>query len=77
MAYGVKEGREAVNFSEWSAYSPAQQRALLAVSCADVSSGKMPGPYAWLHPNMRLSPEDVETVCAAARKTQAAAANTR
>jgi heme-binding protein len=68
MAYGVAEGRKAVNFSEWSAYSPEQQRILLAVSCDDVTSGKMPGPYTLLHPEMRLSAQDVATICAAARK---------
>ena len=43
MAYGVTEGRKAVNFSEWAAYPPEQQRTLLAASCQDVSDGKMPG----------------------------------
>jgi Haem-binding domain len=33
MAYGVAEGRKAVNFSEWAAYSPAAQRTLLSASC--------------------------------------------
>src|SRR5512133_2625459 len=33
MAYGVVKGRTAVNFSEWSSYSPEQQRILLALSC--------------------------------------------
>ena len=75
MAYGVAEGRRAVNFSEWAAYSPAQQRMLLAVSCDDVTSGKMPGLYALLHPEMRLSSQDVETVCAAARQADAHATN--
>ena len=49
MAYGVTAGRKAVNFSEWAAYSPEQQRILLALSCQDVSEGKMPGPYTLLH----------------------------
>jgi hypothetical protein len=35
MAYGVKEGRKAVNFSEWAAYPPEGQRILLAESCQD------------------------------------------
>jgi hypothetical protein len=74
MAYGVKEGRQAVNFSEWTVYSAAWQRMLLAASCRDVSNGKMPGPYALLHPEMRLSPRDIETVCAAARGGGSAAA---
>src|ERR1043166_8096951 len=43
MAYGVKQGRQAVNFSEWTAYEPHRQRELLGPSCQDVSHGKMPG----------------------------------
>jgi hypothetical protein len=74
MAYGVNEGRRAVNFLEWTAYPPERQGKLLAESCQDVTAGKMPGPYALLHPEMRLSPRDVETICAAARRTGASAA---
>lgn len=75
MAYGVKAGREAVNFSEWAAYAPERQRELLAESCQDVTSGKMPGrPWTLLHPDARLSVQDVETICAAARQAQATAA---
>ena len=74
MAAGVKEGRKAVNFSEWASYPPERQGKLLAKSCQDVTAGKMPGPYALLHPEMRLSPRDVETICVAARRTGASAA---
>lgn len=75
MAYGVKAGRKAVNFSEWTAYPPERQRELLAESCQDVTSGKMPGsPWTLLHPDARLSAQDVETICAAARQAQATAA---
>jgi len=70
MAYGVKEGRKAVNFSEWMAYPADRQRQLLVASCADVSANRMPGS-AWisLHPEARLSSTDIETICAAARQT--------
>jgi Haem-binding domain len=68
MASGVTKGRQAVNFSEWAAYAPEQQRMLLAVSCDDVKSGKMPGPYTLLRPETRLSGQDVETICAAVRQ---------
>ena len=74
MAYGVTEGRKAVNFSEWAAYSPEKQRMLLAVSCDDATSGKMPGAYTLLHSETRLSGQDVETICAAARQAEAHAA---
>ena len=74
MAYGVREGRKAVNFSEWSGYPPDQQRILLAQSCRDASTGKMPGAYTLLHPEMQLSAQDIETICAAAREIEGAAA---
>ena len=68
MVRGVEEGRKAVNFSEWGAYSPSQQQALMVVSCNAVRSGKMPGPYTLLRPETRLSPEDIDTICAASRR---------
>ena len=68
MARAVSEGRTAVNFSEWTSYSPAQQQALLAVSCDDATSGRMPGVYARIRPETRLSPEDIKTICAAAAR---------
>jgi hypothetical protein len=74
MARGVAEGRKAVNFSEWGAYSPNQQRTLLVASCDDVSTGRMPGPWTLLHPEARLSPQDIETICAAARQADTRAA---
>jgi heme-binding protein len=67
MAYGVKTGRKALNFSDWAAYPPQRQRELLAESCRDVSTGKMPGAYTRLRPETRLSPQDVATICAAAQ----------
>lgn len=74
MSYGVRAGRAAVNFSEWAGYPPDLQRTLLTLSCQDVTTGKMPGVYAVLRPETRLSLQDVETICAAARKLEADAA---
>ena len=71
MAYGVTQGRRSVNFSEWAAYPPERQRALLDESCRDATTGKMPGAYTWLRPETRLSPRDIETICAAARRADA------
>ena len=71
MARGVAEGRNAVNFSEWGAYSPQQQRTLLTASCHDASTGKMPGPWTLLHPEARLSAHDVEAICVAAQQADA------
>ena len=78
MARAVAQGRRAVNYSEWGGYSPRQQRTLLAASCDDASTGRMPGG-AWtlLHPEARLSSEDVETICAAARNGETNTAQQR
>ncbi len=67
MASSVSEGRKALNFSEWTTYPPDVRRTLLLASCDDARSGKMPGPYTWVRPETQLSPQDVETICAAAR----------
>ena len=75
MASGVAEGRKAVNFSDWSAYTPEARRTLLSASCEDVTSGKMPGPYTMLRPDTRLSPGDIQVICGAARQVEATAAN--
>lgn len=78
LAYGVKEGRQAVNFSDWAAYSPERQRELLAESCRDVTAGKMPGsPWTLLHPDARLSAQDIATICAAAHQAEADTAHGR
>jgi len=75
IAHGVTQGRKAVNFSEWGRYSPDVRRQLLLQSCRDASAGTMPGrPYTLLRPDARLSGQDVETICAAARQAQAATA---
>ncbi len=73
MAYGVNKGRDAVNFSEWAAYPRPQQRVLLIESCNAVTQGRMPGAYTLLHPEMRLSAQDVDTICAAARQADSEA----
>ena len=75
MAYGVREGRKAVNFSEWAAYPPERQRTLLEASCQDATNGTMPGAYAVLHPETRLSRQDIETICTAARQSETKAAD--
>ena len=77
MARAVAEGRKAVNFSEWGGYPLVAQRTLLSASCEDVSSGKMPGPYTLVRPETKLSPQDVDTICAASRQAAANAADER
>jgi hypothetical protein len=76
MARAVSEGRRPVNFSEWGTYSPAQQRALLVASCGDAINGTMPmRADTRLRPEAQLSPQDVETICAASRQPEPDAAS--
>lgn len=78
LARAVAEGRRAVNYSEWGGYSPGQRRTLLDASCDDATTGKMPG-RAWtlLHPEARLSSQDIETICAAALEIETTTAQQR
>ena len=71
LARGIAEGRNIVNFSEWGGYSVDQQRDLLAASCESARAGRMPGIYTWVRSDARLSAEDIETICAAARELDA------
>jgi heme-binding protein len=74
IVHGVNAGRKAVNFSEWAGYPPEVRRQLLLASCRDASEGRMPGrPFTLIRPDAQLSPEDVETICAAARQHPAGA----
>ena len=75
MAGAVTEGRKAVNFSEWASYPADVQRVLLLASCEDATSGTMPGPYTLVRPDTKLSPSDIETICAASRQAEANAAD--
>lgn len=72
VTYGVNSGRKVLNFSEWDSYSPAKQQELLAASCTDAANGKMPGSvYTMVRPEARLSKQDIEIICAAARASEA------
>jgi hypothetical protein len=72
---GVTEGRKALNFSEWSSYPREKQQELLAASCRDATNGTMPmSVYLRIRPEARLSDQDIETICAAARSGPQSAA---
>ncbi len=64
VATDVKEGRQAMNLSEWGAYSPKKRSDLLKDVCEEVAKGKMPDKaYTLLHPKARLTSADVQTLC--------------
>lgn len=75
MARAATEGRKAINFSEWTGYSLEQQQAVMLASCTDATRGKMPmKAYTKFRRDAELSPQDVETICLAARQVEAAPA---
>jgi hypothetical protein len=61
----VREGRQALNFTEWTTYSARRQRDELESICGVVSNGRMPPvSYRVLHPESRLEAEDKKLLCA-------------
>ncbi len=65
----VREGREELNFSEWTRYSARQQRDELESICGVISNGRMPpGSYTALHPEASLGAQDKKAVCGWAAK---------
>jgi Haem-binding domain len=64
----VERGRKVLNFSEWSVQAgrrPEIGASMLMAACAATKTGRMPRfPYGMLHPDAKLSPEEVQTFCA-------------
>ena len=58
----IKEGREMLDFSEWTNEPESEGERLLI--CDAVSDGRMPLPeYTVMHRNAKLSKQDVKAVC--------------
>lgn len=61
----VEHGRRNLNFSEWAIYEREQADWLLGAICKTAERGRMPlSSYTRLHRAARLSPADVQTLCA-------------
>jgi hypothetical protein len=61
----LREGREELNFSEWTRYSALERSNELELICGVVSNGRMPpASYRVLHPESRLEAEDKKLICA-------------
>jgi Haem-binding domain len=61
----VNHGRSHLNFSEWASYQPDRRRELLEGICKETRSGAMPLPsYTWIHWSARLSPAEIDALCA-------------
>ena len=60
----VQKGKEHLNFSSWSAAARRPTRNQLQEVCDAVSDDVMPPrAYRWMHPESRLSPQDVDALC--------------
>ena len=71
MAATVSKGRTAMNLSEWATYDSATRREILVSSCDAVRKNLMPGGlWTTLHPETRLSAQDIAAICAAARQLE-------
>jgi cytochrome c551/c552 len=63
LAYDVKKGRAALNYSTWGGLSSQQQAKAVQESWEEVADGEMPSwYYVPLHPQARLSPNDKTTL---------------
>ena len=66
-----EHGREHLNFSTWTRYTPQQKEKRLEEVCEVVESGEMPLPsYLWGHRDAVLSPDDARLLCAWARSVK-------
>jgi hypothetical protein len=61
----VHEGRQALNFSDWTTYSLHHRLDELQSICGVVSNGSMPpASYRAVHPESRLKAQDKNVICA-------------
>ena len=60
----VNNARAELNFSVWGSYGAKKKGSRLRAICDQCRRGKMPlASYALVHPEVRLSPEDVQMIC--------------
>jgi len=60
----VNDARAELNFSEWGSYGTRMKETRLNAICDQCQKGEMPlTSYALVHPDVRLSPEEVKSIC--------------
>jgi hypothetical protein len=60
----IRQGREALNFSDWTRYPAGIRRNELESLCGVISNGRMPPKaYTALHPEARLGDKDKIALC--------------
>ena len=69
VAHDVNDGRDALNLSEWGAYTLEKQQKLTGKMCEEVKDREMPlSQYTFVHPDARLTASDVQTLCSWSRE---------
>lgn len=64
MTNHVNNGRQHLNFSEWTAYETARKRRKLDQVCEQVQSREMPlNQYVWVHWSAKLSDAEIKAIC--------------
>ena len=74
IASDVNEGRAHLNLSEWTKAGAEGEKPDVEELCSEVREGKMPLPaYTVLHPQAKLSGQEVAALCALSAGEEAAA----
>jgi len=64
----INDGRRHFNFSEFGSYSAKRMDKKLGEVASEVTEGEMPlKSYTWMHPEARLTPEEIKLVADWAR----------
>lgn len=64
VARDVAKGRAHLNFSQWRGMTPEITALRMNEACTEVTRGDMPLPYYLpAHPEAKLSPADIKTIC--------------
>jgi hypothetical protein len=70
VADDVRVARRKLNFSQWNLLGPEMSHTRLKEACQEVKDGGMPlWNYLLMHPEARLTAEDVKTLCDAGAQT--------
>jgi len=69
VANHVHQGRDRLNYSEWTAIDVDEQDKFLGSMCTLSKRGRMPLPsYLLIHRDAKMSPADITTLCAWSEK---------
>ena len=67
----IKDGKRHLNFSEFGSYTAKRANHKMKQTAEQVESGEMPLPsYTWMHPEARLTPQEIKLLADWARATE-------